>query len=70
MWVNVSTSCEGAFLLSKLLEICLQKGSILYISLRVFFQSSMRAGGTITLSVVDALVGDEVLLGLGVLLQV
>ena len=32
MYMNMSTSCEGALPLSGLLEIHLQKGSVLYIS--------------------------------------
>ena len=70
MWVNVSASCEGALPLSNLLEIHLQKKSILCISLRVFFQSAMRGRGPFTLSVVDASVGNVVSVGLHVLLQV
>ena len=57
MCVNVSISCEGALALSNLLEICLQKGSILCVSLRVSFQSSVRGGGAFNLSLVDVVVG-------------
>ena len=57
MCMNVFTSCEGTLLLSNLLEICLQKGSILCISPRVFFQSSVRVGGAFTLTLVDVVVG-------------
>ena len=53
MCVNVSTSCKGAFPLSNLLEICLQRGSILFMSLRVSFQSSVRGEGAFALSLVD-----------------
>ena len=42
MCVNVSTSCESALPLNNLLEIHLQKGSILCMNLRVSFQSSVR----------------------------
>ena len=56
--------------LSNLLEIHLQKGSILYISLRVSFRSSIRGGGAFTLSVIDAFVGGVVSVGLHVLLWV
>ena len=65
--------CKGAVPLSSLLEICLQKGSILCISLRASFQSSVRGGGAFTLSVVDVVVGSVggvVSVGLHVLLQV
>ena len=58
MCVNVSTSCEGALPLICLLEICLQKGSVLCINQRVSLQSSMRGGGAFALSVVDVSVGD------------
>ena len=70
--MSVFTSCEGAFPLSNLLEICLQKGSILCMSLRVSFQSSVRAGGVFTLSLVDVgIVSAGVVLAvLHVLLQV
>ena len=71
--VKVSTSCKGPLPLSYLLEICLQKGSILCISLRVSFQSSMRGGGAFTLSVIDVVirsVSGVVSVGLHVLLQV
>ena len=57
--VNVPTSCEGALPLSNLLEIHLQKGSVLCMSLRVSFLSSVRGGGTcaFTMSLVDTVVG-------------
>ena len=51
--VNVFTSCEGALPFSNLLEIHMQKGSILCMSLRVSFQSAVRFGGAFTLSLVD-----------------
>ena len=73
MWVNVSTSYEGALLLSNVLEIHLQQGSALCINLRVSFQSSMRGGGAFTFSVVDVVVGSVggvVSVVLHVLLQV
>ena len=70
MWVNVSTSYDGALPLSNLLEIHLQKGFILCISLRVFFKSSMICGSAFTLSVIDASLGDVLLVGLCVLLWV
>ena len=73
MCVNVSTSCEGALPLSSLLEIYLQKGSILCISLRVSFWSSVRGEGAFTLSLVDVFVcsvGGVALAMLHVLLQV
>ena len=57
MCVNVFTSCEGALILSSLLEIYLQKGSILCMSVRVFFQSSVRGGGVFTMSLVDLIIG-------------
>ena len=63
MWVSVSTSCKGALPLSNLLEIHLQKGSILCIRLRVSIWSSMREGDSFTLSVVDGSVGDVVSVG-------
>ena len=55
--VNESLLCEGALPLSNLLEIHLQQGSILCMSLKVSFQSSMRGGGAFTLSLVDGVVG-------------
>ena len=73
MCVNVSTSCEGTLPLSSLLDIHLQKGSIICISLGVSFQSPVRCGGPFTLSVVDAVVGSVggvVSVWLPVLLQV
>ena len=57
MYVNVSTSCEGALPLSNLLEICLEKGSVLCMSLIVSFLSSVRDGGIFTMSLVDTFVG-------------
>ena len=57
MCVNVSTLCEGTLLLSDLLEIHLQKGSILCMSLRVSLQSSVRGGGVFTLSLIDVVIG-------------
>ena len=51
--LNVFTLCEGALPLSHLLEIHLQKGSILCMSLRVSFQSAVRVGDGFTLSLVD-----------------
>ena len=53
MCMNVFTSCEGTLQLSNLLEIQLQKGSVLCMSLRVSFQSAVRVGGMFTLSLVD-----------------
>ena len=73
MCANVALSCEGALLLRNLLEIHLQKGSILCISLRVSFQSFVRGGGAFTLSLVDVVVvsvGGLVLAVLHVLLWV
>ena len=70
MWVNVSTSCKDALPLSNPLEIYLQEGSVLCISLKVSFQSSKRIGHAFTLSVVDASVGSVVSVGLHVLLWV
>ena len=70
MFVNVSISCMGALPLSSLLEICLQTGSVLCITPCVPLQSSMRSGGTFTLSVVDGSVGSVALVGLHVLLLV
>ena len=55
--VNVSTSCEGALPLSNLLKISLQKASVLCMSLRVSFLSSVKGGGTFTVSLVDVVVG-------------
>ena len=72
MCMNVSTSCEGTLPLSNLLEIHLQKGSFLCISLRVSFQSSVRGGGAFTLSLVDVVIGSAGVVSavLHVLLQV
>ena len=70
MCVNVSTSCKGALPLSSLLEICLQKGSVLCMSLRVSFQFSVRGGGAFTLSLVVGSVCCVVLAVLHVLLWV
>ena len=70
MCMNVSYSCEGALPLSSLLEIHLQKGSLLCISQSVSLQSSVRDGGAFTLSVVDTSVVCVVLRGLCVLLCV
>ena len=53
MCINVSTSCKVALSMSSFLEIHLQKGSVLCISLSVSFQSSVRGGGALTLSVVN-----------------
>ena len=49
----MSTLCGDALPLSNLLEMHLQKGSDLCMSLRV----SMRGGGTFIVSLVDAVVG-------------
>ena len=71
--MKVLTSWEGALLLSSHFEMCLQKGSIFYISQRVSLWSSMRGGGALTLSVFDvdwSSVGGVVSIGLCVLLQV
>ena len=57
MCVNVSTSCEGSLLLSNLLEIHFQKGSVLCMSLRASFLSSVRGRGTFAVSLVDEVVG-------------
>ena len=57
MFVNVSTLCEGALPLSILLEIYLEKGSVLCMSLTVSFLSSVRGGGMFTMSLVNAFVG-------------
>ena len=54
MCVNVSSSCDSALPLSNILEIHLQMGSVLCMSLRVSFLSS---GGMLTVSLVDAVVG-------------
>ena len=73
MCMNMSTSFKGVLPLSNLLEIHVQKGSIICISLRVSFQSSLRGGGVFTLFVVDVVlgsVGGVVSGGLCVLLQV
>ena len=73
MCMNVSTSCEGALPLSNPLEIHLQRGSILCMSLRASFQFSVRGGGAFTLSLVDVVVGSVsgvVSAALPVLLQV
>ena len=69
MWVNVSIPFECSLPLSNLLEKHLRKGSVPCISLRVSSQSSVSGGGAFTLSVVDASVGDVILVGLCVLLQ-
>ena len=55
--VNVITLCEDALPLSNLLEIPLQKGSVLCMSLRVSFLFSARGRGMFTMSLVDGLVG-------------
>ena len=52
-YVNVFTSCKGALPLSNILEIHLQKGSILCMSLRVSYWSAMRLGDVFTLSLVN-----------------
>ena len=73
MCMNVSTSCEGALPLSRHLEICLQRGSLLCISWRVSLWSSMRGGGAFTLSAFDVCltsVGRVASVGLHVLLWV
>ena len=57
MCMNVSTSCKGALPLSNFLEICLQKGSVLCMCLRVYILSSVKDGGVFTMSLVDAVVG-------------
>ena len=57
MCVNESFSCECALPLSNHLEIHLQKGSILCMSLRVPFQSSVRDGSAVTLLLVHVAVG-------------
>ena len=57
MSVNVSTSCEGALSLSNLLEIHLQKGSFLCMSLRVSFLFSVRGEGVSTMALAIAVVG-------------
>ena len=67
MCVNVTTSCEGALPLSRVLEIHLQKGYVLCMSLRVSFQSSLRGGGAFTLSLVDLVVGSVSSLALAML---
>ena len=51
--MNVFTPCEGALLLMNLLEMHLQKGSVLCMSLSVSFLYAMRVGGAFTLSLVD-----------------
>ena len=53
IYVNVFISCEGALPLTNILEIGLQKGSMLCTSLRVSFHSVVRVGGVFTLSLVD-----------------
>ena len=72
MCVNVFLSCDGAMPLNNLLEIHLQKGSILCMSLRVSFPFSVRVGGIFTLSLVDVGIGSAgmVLLVLHVLMWV
>ena len=55
--MNVSTSCKGVLPLSNLFKICLQKGSVLCICLRVSFQPSVRGADAFTLSVIDVVVG-------------
>ena len=61
---------EGALPLSNLSKICLQKGFILYIILRVSFWSSIRGVGAFTLSGIDVSIGRMVSVGLHVLLWV
>ena len=56
MFLNVGISCEGALPVSSLLEIHLQKGSILCMSLIVSFLSSVRDGDAFTVSLVDVVV--------------
>ena len=71
MCVNVFTSCEGALPLSNLLEICLQKASILCMSLRVSFWSvTVRDAFTLSLVDVGVVSVDVVSAVLHVLLQV
>ena len=53
MCVNLFTSCVGALPPSNLLEIHLQEGSILCMSLRVSFQFAVRIGVVLTLSLID-----------------
>ena len=67
MCVNVPISCKGPLPLSNLLEISLQKGFLLCMSLRASFSSSVMDGGAFTLSVVDAVVGSAGGVVLGVL---
>ena len=70
MYLNVFTSCEGALPLIYLLQIHLQKRSILYMSLRVFFQSAVRVRGVFTLSLIDVGVVSLGVVSLGVVLAV
>ena len=69
----MSTSWVGALPLSSHFEMHLQKGSVLYISQRVSFGSSVRVGVALTLSVfhVDLTsVGGVISAGVSVLLWV
>ena len=59
MCVNVSILCEGPLPLSNLLEIHLQKASVLCMSVTVSFLSSVKDGGAFTLSLVDVVVGSK-----------
>ena len=72
MCVTVSISCQGALPLSNFLEIHLQKGSVLCMSLEVSFLFSVKSGGTLTMSLLDAVVASAgvVLAVLCILLQV
>ena len=56
MCLSVFTSCECALPLSNLLEIHLQKESVLCMSLRMSFICSMRVGGAFTLSLFDLVI--------------
>ena len=57
MCVNVSTLCEGTLPLSNLLEIHLQKESVLCMSLGVSFLFSVRGGSAFIMSLIDPVVG-------------